>query len=164
MGHGGFVEEQDGLDACQVTIDVGQRTFVLEIDYGTHTAQDVRAAQFVGNVGGQGGVGNHRNTGFLFVEVAYHPDAFLYGEHTCVALQSVVAHSDDNLVAEVKRTPDDAFVSFGEGVKGTGEYQLHVLLFFVLKGGILRADQASSSSMTRLLMMNSWRSIVFLPM
>ena len=41
--HGRFIEEQDGLDASQMSVDIGQSSFILEIHHGTNASQYVSA-------------------------------------------------------------------------------------------------------------------------
>ena len=154
----GFGEEQDGLDAGELPVDVGDGFFVFEVFHRAYAAHDEACVHALCEVDGQVVVGFHFHARFVLVEVTYHVDALLRGEPR--AFVFVDANADDHFVHKGECSPHDGIVSDGKRVECAREDGS----FHVFRFGYASSSFGTSSSTTRLLMMKFWRSIVFFPM
>ena len=66
-GEGWVGDEEYGVDACELTIDVGHLLFVLEILDGSYASQDGSSADGTGEIGGEPGVLFYTHARFLFI-------------------------------------------------------------------------------------------------
>ena len=118
-GEGGVGDEEDGVDAGELTVDVCHLLFVLEILDGAYAAQDGSSADGTGEIGGEPGVLFYTHAGFLFIKVFDGLKAFLHSHPAGFLLVDADGYND--LVKEVEGACDEVCMTDGEGVEGAGE-------------------------------------------
>ena len=133
-GELGFGEEQDGLYARQLAVDVGDGLLVLEVLDGADASYDEIGADLPREVDGQAVIRPDADARLVAVVLAYHLLASGDGEMGVLVL--VDAYADDNLVDEGQGAPHHRGVSGGEGVECAGKYGschfFYLFCFFVL--------------------------------
>ncbi len=118
-GEGGVGDEEYGVDAGELTVDVGHLLFVLEILDGSYAAQDGSSADGTGEIGGETGVLFHTHARFVFIKVFDGLKAFLHSHPAGLLLVDADGYND--LVKEVEGACDEVCMPDGEGVEGAGE-------------------------------------------
>ena len=112
-------EENERLDAGELTVHVGDVLLVLKVVDRADAAQDKAGADGVGKVDGERVVGGHTDAWLVAIEGADELQPFLDREVGPFVL--VRADGHDDLVHQPQAAVDKRTVADGEGVEGAGE-------------------------------------------
>lgn len=64
----GLADEQQGVDAGEHTVDIGNAALILEVDAAAHAPDDELCTDGLGKVGGETLIADYMNSGFVLVQ------------------------------------------------------------------------------------------------
>ena len=92
----GLADEQQGIDAGEHTVDIGNAALILEVDTAAHAPDDELCTDGLGKVGGETLIADYMNSGFALVQRSDALYALVEGKHGVLA--NIDADGDVQLV------------------------------------------------------------------
>ena len=115
----GFADEQQGLDAGEHTVDVGNVALVFKVDGIAHTTDEELCPYRLCKVGSESLVTYDMDAGLVFIECLDALHALLQGEHRL--FPGVDADGNVKLVHHIQCTAYQGIVADGEGIERSGQ-------------------------------------------